>query len=243
MRLPESRAGAQPLPPAFRAEPTNTRRQSVNHPGRQNRGAGQRGSFNQTAPAELLPHSWAGSAGGERRLSPPTPAPKAHCWNPERKGQPLESRGPRSSHLCGKGAVTPAKPALLYPCATALNQNDQQDDKQNAGGNPNNQFTTHFDFPLFRQQASFAPQPEPCSCAARASKRRGVRPGRLRRQSAKLVRFHGAARVCARSVLLDPSAATLNQNDQQDDKQNACNNPNNQFTTHFDSSFLKDSSH
>jgi hypothetical protein len=57
------------------------------------------------------------------------------------------------------------------------------------------------------------------------------------------VRFHGAAGVCAQPVLLDPSAATLNQNNQQDDKQNACSNPNNQFTTHFDSSFLKDSSH
>jgi hypothetical protein len=132
---------------------------------------------------------------------------------------------------------------LLDPLATALNQNDQQDHKQNAGNNPNDHITAHFDFPLFQQQASFAPRPEPCSCAARASKRRGVRPGRLRRLPAKLVRFHGAAGVCAQSVLLDLSAATLNQNDQQDDKQNAGNNPNNHFTTHFDSSFLKDSSH
>ena len=58
-----------------------------------------------------------------------------------------------------------------------------------------------------------------------------------------LVQFHGAAGVCAQSVLLDPIAPALNKNDQHDDKQNDSNNPNNRDTVHFDSSFLKDSFH
>ena len=47
----------------------------------------------------------------------------------------------------------------------------------------------------------------------------------------------------AKSVLLDARAAALDKNDQHDDKQNDGNNPNDHDTVHFDSSFLKDSSH
>jgi hypothetical protein len=41
------------------------------------------------------------------------------------------------------------------------------------------------------------------------------------------------------SVLLDPRAATLDQNDQDDDK-HAGNNPNDRGAVHVDSSFLND---
>ena len=43
----------------------------------------------------------------------------------------------------------------------------------------------------------------------------------------------------AQSVLLDPCAAPLNQNDQDDDKKHAADNPDNHGTVHIDSSFLQ----
>jgi hypothetical protein len=116
---------------------------------------------------------------------------------------------------------------LLDPRAAALNKNDQHDHKQNAGDNPNNRDTVHFDFPFFDHRASFP-----------SLIRTSARPGRLRKLSAKPVQLHGAAGILAQAVLLDPRAAALDQYDEHDDKQNAGNNPNDRDTVHFDSSFL-----
>jgi hypothetical protein len=42
------------------------------------------------------------------------------------------------------------QPQLLYPRATALNQNDQHDDKKHAGDNPDNRDTIHFNSPFIQ---------------------------------------------------------------------------------------------
>jgi hypothetical protein len=48
--------------------------------------------------------------------------------------------------------------ALLDPCAAALDQNDQNDHKQNAGNNPDNHSAVHFGFPFSQKFASYVPQ-------------------------------------------------------------------------------------
>jgi hypothetical protein len=49
--------------------------------------------------------------------------------------------------------------------------------------------------------------------------------------------LHGSAGRQAQTALLDPSAAALNQNDQDDDKQHSGDNLDNRASFHIDSSF------
>jgi hypothetical protein len=49
--------------------------------------------------------------------------------------------------------------------------------------------------------------------------------------------FSGTAIPPVKLVLLDPCAATLNQNDQNDDKKHACDDPDNHGASHYKSSF------
>ena len=75
------------------------------------------------------------------------PASKAPCRSPERHEiAALKSQ----SALRGTQESTrpPLKPALLDPCAAALDQNDEYYHKQNTSNNPDNQGTVHFDLPL-----------------------------------------------------------------------------------------------
>jgi hypothetical protein len=52
------------------------------------------------------------------------------------------------------------------------------------------------------------------------------------------MQYCGSAGLFQQFALLDVTAATLNQNAQNDDKQNAGNNPDEGGTVHLDSSFL-----
>jgi len=106
---------------------------------------------------------------------------------------------------------SPVKPVLLDPCAAALNQNDQDDDKKYAADNLDNRDTAHNNSPFSQL---------PASCV--------INPNTMR----------AAAWPSAQSVLLDPCAATLNQDHQDDNKEHRADNPDHRGTVHIDSSFL-----
>jgi hypothetical protein len=65
-----------------------------------------------------------------------------------------------------------------------------------------------------------------------ARKRRGSRPAKRRSLPAAPVKPYGTAGTLAAPALFDPCAATLNQDDQYDDKQDTGNNADNCGTVH-----------
>ena len=101
---------------------------------------------------------------------------------------------------------------LLNPSAAALNQNDQHDNKEDAGNDPDNRSCVHFQISRFTSES--------CLC--------------LRH---KLVAAPTGPSI--QSLSLNPSAAALNQNDQHDDKEDAGNNPDNRSCVHLDSPFFQ----
>ncbi len=115
----------------------------------------------------------------------------------------------------------PVKPRLLDPCAAALNQQNQHDDKQNAGDNSDNRSTVH---------KNFLSPPKVLHSLLQSIEDLGA----SQRNSSS---FFGAAGIHTRSELLDPCAATLNKQNQHDDKQSPSHYSNNCRTVHLYSSF------
>jgi hypothetical protein len=109
---------------------------------------------------------------------------------------------------------------LLDSSAAALNQNDQNNNKQHSGDNLDNRASFHNNS-LSRST---------CFMRSRVRKGSGSRP-------AELVMLHSAAGRQAQAVLLDSRAAALNQNDQDDDKQHSGDNLDYRASFHIDSSF------
>jgi hypothetical protein len=63
-----------------------------------------------------------------------------------RDPRPTKSWAAPTSALASLSAAErQTQPALLDPCTTALDQDNQNDDNQHTGNNPDNQFSAHLD--------------------------------------------------------------------------------------------------
>src|ERR1017187_1124324 len=71
-----------------------------------------------------------------------------------------------------------------------------------------------------------------------SSQWRGARPAGISSWPAKFVQLHDATSSSVKPVLLDPCAAALNQDDQNDDEEHAGDNLDNRGTVHNNSPFL-----
>jgi hypothetical protein len=114
------------------------------------------------------------------------------------------------------------KAVLLAPCAAALDQDNQHNQKQRTGNNPNNQGTVHVKSPFLRKQVKKLQIP------TGFGSRLALVPQSSRSvpAAAEFADFPGRRWFQSVDVLLGAGAAALNQDAQNDNKQNAGNNAN-----------------
>jgi hypothetical protein len=131
------------------------------------------------------------------------------------------------------------RPVLLDPRTAALNQHDQNDNKEYTGNNLDNRGTVHNNFPFSFSTTCFSvPNGEPNAEETRSQSRKVLYPQDCGdRQIAHT--SHGATGSSAKTMLLDLRAAALNQNDQNYDKEHTGNNLDNRGTVHPDSSLFQ----
>jgi hypothetical protein len=135
------------------------------------------------------------------------------------------------------------KLVLLDPRAAPLDQNNQNDDNQYTSSNPDDHGAVHSNSSFLLQLAcAFLTATRVCAPLleqiTRDTRRHsGETSGSQNHEPASKVRLHGADGTKTRSVLLDPRAAPLDQNNQNDDNQYTGSNPNDHGTVHIYSSF------
>jgi hypothetical protein len=125
------------------------------------------------------------------------------------------------------------KPVLLDPSSATLDQNNQDDDNQHTRSNLNNRGSVHHNSSFFQQNVCCAPRFE----QLRATPGAMMAKSPVRKTADRPEAHAFTSPPEQNAALLDPRAASLDQNDQQDNCQSAAYDLDDECSVHCDSSF------